>query len=324
MTASGGRLERDYRRLLRCYPRSWRERREEEVVGLLMELAAVERRSTVGARTAIDLVGHGVEARLDGALRWLPWRLREQIAAVALMVVAGLSLLLLGGEIIAAQVRTASGEVFNYGYFTSGPFLTIGVVVYVGYIAAAVLCVSGRAGLARLAVLSTTAFAAFLHVDLGVPQPQLLIVVPLFMLGALAALATVVTTRRSARRLAGYGSAFVVSAAIALLATKPFLQWSLGTITTSGNVAFAALATALPFVCAAALVYASRTAARQPGWLIAIAVTIFPLIVFCTAVNQVITGPYRSEAILFTPLYYASVVFLLIIAHRQRRRPSTS
>jgi hypothetical protein len=130
VTAAERRLERRYRRLLRCYPRSWREHREEEVIGLLMEQAIAEQRSTVGARTAIDLIGHGIEARLDTALGWLPWRLREQIATAALVVVAGLSLLMLVGEIIAAYIRTASGEVVNYSYFSSGPFLSVGVGLY--------------------------------------------------------------------------------------------------------------------------------------------------------------------------------------------------
>ena len=60
---------------------------------------------------------------------------------------------------------------------------------------------------------------------------------------------------------------------------KPFVGWSLGTVTTSGNVAFMALATALPYICAAALAYACSTAARRPGWLTATAVTTFPLVV---------------------------------------------
>jgi hypothetical protein len=48
-------------------------------------------------------------------------------------------------------------------------------------------------------------------------------------------------------------------------------------------------------------------------------------VVFCTAVNQVITGPYRSDAILLAPLYYALAVLLAAIAHRRaRRHPSTS
>ena len=329
MNALEGRLERRYRRLLRCYPRSWREHREEEVVGLLMEQAAAEQRSTVGVRTAVDLIGHGIEARLDTALSWLPWRLREQIAIAALVVVAGLSLLMLVGEIIAAQIRTASGEVLNYSYFTSGPFLSIGVVMYIGYMTAAVLCVAGRPGLARLQVLLATAYAAACVPwevwFSGFPGPRLLILVPIFMLGVLAALASIRTTRSSARRLIGYEAAFVASVGIVFLATKPFAEWSFGTITTSGNVAFMALATALPFICAAALAYASFTVARRPGWLTATAVTIFPLVAFCTAVNQIVTGPNRSDAILLTPLYYALAVLLATIAHRRgHRRPSTS
>jgi hypothetical protein len=219
-----------------------------------MEQAAAEQRLTVGVRTAVDLIGHGIEARIDTALRWLPWRLREQIATVALIVVAGLSLLMLVGEIIAAHIRTASGEVLNYSYFTSGPFLSLGVGMYLGYMTAAVLCVAGRPVMTRLLVLLATAYAAACvpwEVWLGgFPGPRLLILGPILMLGVLASLATVRTTRSSARRLIGYGAAFVASVGIALVVMKPFVGWSLGTITTSGDVAFAALATALPFICA--------------------------------------------------------------------------
>jgi uncharacterized membrane protein YdjX (TVP38/TMEM64 family) len=93
----------------------------------------------------------------------------------------------------------------------------------------------------------------------------------------------------------------------------------MGTVTTSGNVAFLALATALPFVCAAALAYAGLAAARRPGWLTATAVTIFPLVVFCTAVNQIVTGPERSVALLLTPLYYVLAVLCATVAARRGR-----
>ena len=329
MTAPERRLARRCRRLLRCYPRSWREHREEEVIGLLMQQAAAEQQSTAGLRTVIDLIGHGLEARLDTALRWLPWRLRERIATAALVVVAGLSLLMLVGELIAAHIRTASGEVLNHNYFTSGPFLSLRAGMYVGYIAAAVLCVAGRPGLARLAVLSATAYAAACVPSelwfIGFPGPRLLILVPILMLGVLAALATIETTRTSARRVIGHGAAFVAGGGVAFLVTKPFLGWSLGTVSTSGNVAYAALATALPFVGAAALVYAGLAVRRWSGWLTATAVTVFPLVVFCTAVNQVVMGARRSDIVLLTPLCYALALLLVAIAARRgRRRPSLS
>jgi hypothetical protein len=194
---------------------------------------------------------------------------------------------------------------------------------------AVVLWVAGRPKLTRFLVLVATAYAAAcVPCEVwfrGYPGPRLLILVPLLMLGVLAALATITTTRSSARRLIGCGVGFVVSVGIAFLVTKPFLGWSIGTVTTSGNVAFVALATALPFICAAALAYASLTAAGRPGWLTATAVTIFPLVVFCTAVNQITTGRERSNAILLTPLYYAAAVLLATAAHRRgHRRPSTN
>jgi hypothetical protein len=67
------RLEQRYRRLLRAYPRTWRRHREEEALGLLLEQAAAEQRSTIGLLETLDLVGHGLETRFDSALRWLPW-----------------------------------------------------------------------------------------------------------------------------------------------------------------------------------------------------------------------------------------------------------
>ena len=328
MTGSADRLERRYRRLLRWYPRSWREHREEEVVNLLIEQAAAEQRSRVEVRTAVDLIGHGLEARLDAALSWLPWRLREQVATVALVAAAGLSLLLLVGEIVAAHVRTASGEVLNYSYLTAGPILSIGVCMYLGFLSAAVLCVARHPGLTRLLALSATAHAIACMVGeiwfRGFPGPRLLVLVPLFTLGVLASLATIRTTRSSARRLAGYGATSVVGVGAAFLATKPLVGWSFGTVTTSGNVALMALATALPFVCVAALVYAGSTVRRRPGWLTATAITIFPLVLFCTAVNQVVMGPSRSDVVLLAPLYYALAAVLLATVTRRRghRRPS--
>lgn len=42
----------------------------------------------------------------------------------------------------------------------------------------------------------------------------------------------------------------------------------------------------------------------------------------CTAVDQVITGPYRLNAVLLVPLYYGLAVVLATVASRRlRRRP---
>ena len=88
--------------------------REEKVVGLLMEQAVAEKRSTVGvARPPTSSVTARGPARHIPTV--VPWRLRNRSTA-ALVVVASLWPTLLVGEIIAAHIRTASGEVLNHSY----------------------------------------------------------------------------------------------------------------------------------------------------------------------------------------------------------------
>lgn len=321
-------LERRYRRLLRAYPRKWRQHREEEALSVLMEQATADRRSTIGWGAALDLAGHGLEARLDSALAWLPWRLREQVAMAALVTAAGLSLLMLVGEVIGARYRPPVEELQNYSrYFISGPFLTIGVGMYFGFLTAALLCVLRRAGLSRLLLLVTTGYAAWMYPQIGFggyPAPRLLVLVLFVLLGILASLSTIRTTGASRRGMIRYGAVLVAVVAVAVLLSKSVLGWSLGTITTSGNVALAVLATVLPVASALALAYAALVAIRHPGWLAATAVTVFPLVVFATMVNQVIMGSNRSDAALLTPLYYVLAVVLGTLAYRRGRRQAAT
>jgi len=66
------RFERSARFWLRAYPRRWRAARGEEVLGVLLDLAAPGERR-VGARTALDLVRGGWATRLRGRPPLLPW-----------------------------------------------------------------------------------------------------------------------------------------------------------------------------------------------------------------------------------------------------------
>lgn len=321
-------LEQRYRRLLRAFPSSWRRHREEEALSVLLEQAAAEERSTVGLGEALDLVGHGLEARLDSALRWLPWRLREQVASTALVTAAALSLLMLVGEVIGARYRPPAEELQHYGrYFISGPFLSIGVGIYLGFLAAALLCVLRRPGLSRLLLLLTTAYAAWMYREIGFggyPVPRLVVLVLFVLLGVLAALSTIPTTSASRRRMIGFWASLVVVVAVGIALTKSAMGWSLGTITTSGNVALAVLATVLALVSALALVCAAVITGRHPGWLTATAVTIFPLVLVSTAVSEIVSGFSRPAVVLGTPLYYVLALVLGTLAHRQgRRRAST-
>jgi hypothetical protein len=158
----------------------------------------------------------------------------------------------------------------------------------------------------------------------GYPAPRLVVLVLFVLLGVLASLATISTTGSSRRRMVGYGAALVVVTSVAILLTKSAMGWSLGTITTSGNVAFAVLATVLAVVSGLALAYAAIITGRHPGWLTATAVTVFPLVVFSTMVTEIVSGFSRPTVVLGTPLYYVFALVLGTLAHHQGRRHASA
>lgn len=75
------RLEQGYRRILACYPRSFRSDSQEEILAVLLDTAA-EGQARVGAAEAWDLIRGAVRMRLWPAAR-RPWSVR---AAVTLML----------------------------------------------------------------------------------------------------------------------------------------------------------------------------------------------------------------------------------------------
>ena len=75
-------LERGYRRVLACYPRSFLRENAEEVLAVLLDGAAAEGRARVGLAEAADLVRGGVRMRLWPAAP----RPRAVRAAVTLML----------------------------------------------------------------------------------------------------------------------------------------------------------------------------------------------------------------------------------------------
>lgn len=327
MTTATDRLEHRYRQLLRCYPKGWRRRHEDEMITVLLDQAEADGRGSVTIRTALDLIGHGAEERLDSLLRWLPTRLRDQVAVVALVLAAGLSLVMLVGEIIGAQLRPPPEDIHVYGlYFLSGPFLTIGVGLYLAFLTAALLAVLGRGGLARLLALAGVGYALWMPWSFGAggyPGPQPVILVLMAGLGVLAALATTRVNRWTSRRMVGYGAGFVAAVAAVLLLTKPLLGWSVGTMTTSGNVALAALATNLALVLGAAIVISAVTSRQPEEWPAAIAVAALPVVLFCTGVSQSVNPAHAGPRALI-PLGYVLVVAAVAAAHHRGDRRSVA
>jgi len=320
------RLEARCRRLLSCYPRRWRERHEDELVGVLLETMEAQGRSTIGLVTSLDLVGHGLEERLDSILRPFPERARRQAASAALVVAAGLSLLLLVGEVLGARARPPAEEIEHFGaFFISGPFMTIGVGLYLAFMTSALLVVWSRPGLARVLLLTGAAYAASMAVTAMTaggqhPVPRAAVLVMFVGLGLLASLATLELDRPARRRLVSAGAAFVILVVAGLLLTKPLMAWSVGTMISSGNVAAAALAVVLAVLGGGAILLAASLRVRRPGWAAALAVTALPVVLYCTAVS-VSVNPIHTASRSLIPLAYLLVLTCVaVVALRLRGR----
>lgn len=323
MSAALSRLERQCRRLLRVYPAAWRRRHEDEMASMLLDQAEAEHRTHLNAGTTLDLVGHGLEERLDSLVRWIPDRLRTQISMAALVVGAALGLILLIGEVLGARARPPAADIHDFGpYFISGPFLTIGVGLYLAFMGAALLTVRGHGGPARLLLVAALGYTVWMHSPIWAgqyPTPRVLVLALFAGLAVLGSSATIRPTRPAARGMLGYGAMLTLAIAVGLIASKPVLGWSVGTMSTSGNVAFAALAAVLPVVTLIAVVTAAARSSRHPGWAAAVAIATFPIVVFCTIASQIV-NPYQATERAFYPLYYLLVVVTVALAHRRRQR----
>jgi hypothetical protein len=273
----------------------------------------------VSLGTVVDLVGHGAEERLESILRWLPTRLRIQIAVSATVAGAALALLMLIGEMVGAHYRPPVEEMDSHNpYFLSGPFLTIGVGLYLAFVTAALLVVCGRSGVSRLLLLAAVADAAWMSWAAGYPTPRPLVLALFGGLGLLATLATIRPNRALARGMVRYGTGLVAASALGVLVTRPVLDWSIGTMATSGNVALAVLAVVLPFLGGSAMLIAVLRS-RQPGWSAAIAVAALPIVIFCTMVGQAVNPAHAGDRA-FYPLYYVLTVTAVALVHRRRHR----
>ncbi len=312
------RLERDYRRLLRLYPRAWRAYREEELLSVLLQRAADEHRTRVSRADSLDLLGHAAEAQLDRAFAWLPWPIRDKVASAALVTASVLALLLLIGELIGAQYRLPGTS----PYFQVGPVQSIGAVLYLGFLLAAALWVRRRAVGARLLAVLSAAYALGALVPLGartLPWPRDFVLVTFVLLGLLSSLATPRTTRAVTRGVVRYGTLLLASIAIGVVLTRLPLEWSFGTMTTSGMVAFMALATALPFAAVAAVGYAAWVDRRRPGWLLAVLMSVFPVVVCCLLIHVDVTARDGARVGLGSMLYLVVIVVVGRLMHRWHR-----
>lgn len=192
VSPSVGRL---LRLLVGCYPRPWREARQAEMLWMLEQEA---RTRGVSWGLACDVAGHGLEARSELWLKWLPVAVRFRISLIASATLAVLSALLL------VMVERGSP--------------TLAAPLLVGWVVAFALVLARRGGAARVITVLCTVAVALLPVlsYLTGGDQRLLLRPPLFVLGPLGLLSLLscLATVRLSRKQRRTGLVVAVSAAL--------------------------------------------------------------------------------------------------------------
>lgn len=174
-------LERSYRRLLRAYPQDWREEHGEELLAVLLECAP-DHQTKPTAREAMDVICNGLRARLVAAFGWFPRELTERVGLQSLGSGAAVSVYcLLFGEYVVPELR-------EHTLLSLGPIYSAGSLLYVLWLAATVLTVTGIArNLRRVAVTLMSAVTALAAVHLL--SPGLVTMPPMYLLALFGGLA---------------------------------------------------------------------------------------------------------------------------------------
>jgi hypothetical protein len=232
-------LERRYLSLLVAYPADYRRARGAEIVGTYLDLAAPGRRWPAPA-DAVDLLRGGLRQRVRaaGAVHLVPGV--HLAAALALLTATALA-----GMWTVLELRPALP---GFGEPSAGPFVSLGIVAWVGWLlaAAAQALTPGRwhRRAVALALLLTVALVPAAALT-GLPRPPLFVLLPQVGLGlvALGASRARPLSLRVAPLVAGVGGLAVASAM-----PRNVFSWSYRALTAEpvlGNAAMAVLAMAL-------------------------------------------------------------------------------
>jgi hypothetical protein len=132
-------LEGRYRAALRWYPKAWRRRNEDAVIGTLLDLAEEDGRSLPRPGELANLHANGIAARL-GILGRIPVGVRERAATLAL----GLGVTIAAAGILdSADMARTLPDLDRSFVSTFGLFQNIGVVFYGLWVAGFIASVIG-------------------------------------------------------------------------------------------------------------------------------------------------------------------------------------
>lgn len=148
MSIAGSPLESIYRRALTAYPRSWRARYGEEIIGVMLDIAENQQRTRPQMTEMTNLVFHGITARIVQVVTKIaPARRRNRVAAAATILSTALA--------VTMMVLGELGRWFRWNSYTQadglfGPFTTVASVIYLLVIASFTALAMGWEGTRRL------------------------------------------------------------------------------------------------------------------------------------------------------------------------------
>ncbi len=138
-------LDQTYRRALRWYPRKWRTRNEDAVVGTLLDLAEEDHRTAPARGELADLRASGLAVRL-GPLGRIPGPVRDRVVALLFGLGSGIAIV----APIALATQRAGIPPAALRYFTIvGPFVGYLFVIYAVWLLALIAALIGRRWVAR-------------------------------------------------------------------------------------------------------------------------------------------------------------------------------
>jgi len=207
-------LERRYAKLLKVYPKHYREARGDEIVGTLLDASPTDRERPALSDVA-DLIMHGTQIRLGLTSDRFAGRVLGRAATPGLLMAAAMAVAFF---VFGEWLPVVSHDPIALRF---GPFWTIGPVVYLAWVlgAAATLLWPRRERLLAMVCVTVTLTAIPVG-DSFFARPYLWVLLLLVGLGLPAVLApSSMGTRRT--RMLAVGAGLITLATIAL--------WEVGT-----------------------------------------------------------------------------------------------
>ena len=160
-------LEHRYRKALRAYPACWRAAHGEEMLGVLLDVAASEGKQEATRSELLNLALHGAAARVN---QYLPRPSRDRVAAVGTIGGASLALVML---VLGELGRWFRWNSYNLVDQPFGAFTTPAVIVFVLTLAAFGAVAAGQSTTAKILHGVAVGAAAAIGVILAMIEPSI-------------------------------------------------------------------------------------------------------------------------------------------------------